>query len=44
LTDLIDWLSTTRLKDLDLKSIRSKALEIVFADGVTNIGIELESE
>lgn len=44
LTDLIDWLSTTRLKDLDLKSIRNKALEIVFADGVTNIGIELESE
>lgn len=42
LTELLDWLSTTRLKDLDLKAIRNKALEIVFADGVTNIGIELE--
>jgi uncharacterized protein YjaG (DUF416 family) len=42
LTELLDWLSTTRLKDLDLKAIRTKALDIVFADGVTNIGIELE--
>lgn len=44
LTELIDWLSNTRLKDLDLKTIRNKALDIVLADGVTNIGIELESE
>ncbi|MDU0113748.1 YjaG family protein [Psychrosphaera aquimarina] len=42
LTELLDWLSITRLKDLDLKAIRTKALDIVFADGVTNIGIELE--
>ena len=42
LTELLDWLSTTRLKDLDLKAIRTAALEIAFADGVTNIGIELD--
>ena len=42
LSALIDWLEQTSFKGMDAKQIRSQAIEKVFVDGVTNIGIEIE--
>lgn len=42
LSNLIEWLETTNFKGVDAKQIQQQALEQVFADGVTNIGIEVE--
>ena len=42
LSDLIQWLETVKLKGADATSIRQQALQKAFADGVTNIGIEVE--
>lgn len=42
LSNLIDWLENTNFKGVDAKQIQQQALEKVFADGVTNIGIEVE--
>lgn len=41
LSTMIDWLETTKLGGLEAKAIQQQALEIAFAEPVTNIGIEL---
>lgn len=41
LSSVIDWLENTPLGGKDAKTIQQQALEVAFADPVTNIGIEL---
>ena len=41
LSSMILWLEQTKLSGLDAKAIQQAALEHAFADGVTNIGIEV---
>ena len=43
LADAIDWLEALKLKGQDFKTVKNEAMERVFADGVTNIGIEFTS-
>ena len=42
LGELLDWLETTPLKKLSQKEVKQAALELAFAEGVTNIGIAVE--
>lgn len=42
LGELLDWLETTPLKKLSQKEAKQAALELAFAEGVTNIGIAVE--
>jgi len=42
LGELLDWLETTPLKKLSQKEVKEAALELAFAEGVTNIGIAVE--
>ena len=41
LSALIEWLENSKLGGMDAKKIQQTALELAFADGVTNIGIEI---
>lgn len=42
LGELLDWLETTPMKKLSQKEVKQAALELAFAEGVTNIGIAVE--
>jgi len=41
LTEAMDWLETVKLKKADATDIQRRALELAFAAGITNIGIEV---
>ncbi len=41
LSALIEWLENSKLGGMDAKKIQQATLELAFADGVTNIGIEI---
>lgn len=42
LAETIEWLENTRFKNNDAAQVQQQAMERVFADGVSNIGIEID--
>ena len=42
LTELIDWVETLNLKKVSANDIKKQALSKALADGLSNIGIELD--